>query len=650
MADRGRASPSPAPPSLNDDADGAGAPWPDGWSADHGPVAERPMTRRVVVVGGGIAGLAAAWELARRGDGHRGDGAGGRRPPGRQDRHHRSWTASRSTRAPTPSWPGCRGRCDLCRELGLARRAGGPATAAGAYVATPTRPAAPARRPGAGGARHGSGRSLRSGPAVAPGAARAGLEPLLPGRALADDDDVALGRLVRRRFGREVHERLVDPLVGSINAGDTDHLSLVAAVPQLADVAAPLAQPAAGPALRREGPGRGGRGRRPGLPQPPAGLGHVVEVLAARLAEAGATVRHGHRRRGAGAARRGPLGGGARRRAMRGRRRSCWPPPAGVSADLLAAHAPAAAALLRGVEYASVVMVSLVVEPGDVGRRLDGTGLLVPRSLGHGAGHGGVVGFDEVGPLGAPAASGAAGLAGPRRRRPRPRARRRRPAGDGAPTSWAGSIGAAGRAGRVRVTPLAGVVPAVPAGAPRPGRPPSRGPEPTRPPASRLAGAAYRGLGIPACIRQGRQAAAARGARGRQTAAWSGRVTPGRDGQPARSRRWPWAGPVGGGGAGRHLRGRTESPGRPGEAAATTTTAATPPRRWHLPPPPPRHGHHRGPAATLEPAPTTTALLARCRSRSTRPPTSTPPSPRSCWAPSASPPSGSRRRCTRASG
>ena len=64
------------------------------------------------------------------------------------------------------------------------------------------------------------------------GIARAAAEPLLPRRP--DGDSV--GRLVRSRFGTEVHERLVDPLVGSIYATDTDRFSL-AMVPQLATLA-----------------------------------------------------------------------------------------------------------------------------------------------------------------------------------------------------------------------------------------------------------------------------------------------------------------------------------------------------------------------------------------------------------------------------
>jgi protoporphyrinogen/coproporphyrinogen III oxidase len=65
------------------------------------------------------------------------------------------------------------------------------------------------------------------------GKARAALEPLLP-RTSTDADSI--GEFVRARFGDEVHERLVDALVGSIYAADTDHFSL-AEVPQLAALA-----------------------------------------------------------------------------------------------------------------------------------------------------------------------------------------------------------------------------------------------------------------------------------------------------------------------------------------------------------------------------------------------------------------------------
>ncbi|MGK2949400.1 MAG: FAD-dependent oxidoreductase, partial [Acidimicrobiales bacterium] len=50
---------------------------------------------------------------------------------------------------------------------------------------------------------------------------------------LAPAGDVTIGSVLRSRLGDEVADRLIDPLVGGINAGDTDQLSLAATVPQL---------------------------------------------------------------------------------------------------------------------------------------------------------------------------------------------------------------------------------------------------------------------------------------------------------------------------------------------------------------------------------------------------------------------------------
>ena len=55
------------------------------------------------------------------------------------------------------------------------------------------------------------------------GKARAALEPFLPRTSTESD---SIGEFVRARFGDEVHERLVDSLVGSIYAADTDRFSL----------------------------------------------------------------------------------------------------------------------------------------------------------------------------------------------------------------------------------------------------------------------------------------------------------------------------------------------------------------------------------------------------------------------------------------
>jgi oxygen-dependent protoporphyrinogen oxidase len=58
------------------------------------------------------------------------------------------------------------------------------------------------------------------------------------GRPLLDDGaDVAVGALVRARFGDEVADRLVDPMLGGVYAGRADRLSLATTMPALARAA-----------------------------------------------------------------------------------------------------------------------------------------------------------------------------------------------------------------------------------------------------------------------------------------------------------------------------------------------------------------------------------------------------------------------------
>jgi oxygen-dependent protoporphyrinogen oxidase len=65
------------------------------------------------------------------------------------------------------------------------------------------------------------------------GLARAAMEPLVT-RGRAAQDDVGVGDFLARRFGAQVTERLVDPVLGSLHAGDVSRLSLRAATPYLA--------------------------------------------------------------------------------------------------------------------------------------------------------------------------------------------------------------------------------------------------------------------------------------------------------------------------------------------------------------------------------------------------------------------------------
>ena len=77
--------------------------------------------------------------------------------------------------------------------------------------------------------------TIRSGILSPWGMLRAGADLILPNRM--PSGDISVGTLVRHRLGRQALERLVDPLLGGIYAGRADELSLRAAAPQIDAVA-----------------------------------------------------------------------------------------------------------------------------------------------------------------------------------------------------------------------------------------------------------------------------------------------------------------------------------------------------------------------------------------------------------------------------
>lgn len=207
----------------------------------------------------------------------------------------------------------------------------------------------------------------RSGLLTWRGKARAALEPLLPRTSLEPD---SIGRFVRARFGDEVHERVIDALVGSIYAADTDRFSL-AMVPQLAALAgAGRSTLRAARAARASSPASVG----PVFFAPRRGMQSLVDATTARAVAAGAVVRTG--------ADPGPIGG----------RPGAWlvgddsfdgvvlATPARPSATLVASIAPELSTLLATAETADVAIVTVAVA-GDVWpERLHGrSGYLVTK-------------------------------------------------------------------------------------------------------------------------------------------------------------------------------------------------------------------------------------------------------------------------------
>lgn len=328
--------------------------------------------RRVAVVGGGIAGLAAAHVLAGRLDVHVTLCEADRRLGGKV--RSEAFAGVSLDLGPDAFLARRPEVLDLCTELGLAGELVAPATAIaslwsrgrlrrlppGLALGVPTR----------------FGPLARSGVLSPLGLARVALEPLLPGRPL--DGDAALGDLVRRRLGGEVHRRLVDPLVGGINAGDTDRLSAELTAPSLAAAArchrslvvgarrqAALAPADAGPVFLTL----------------PGGLTRLVDALAARVAATGADVRTGERVNGVAPA----AGGGYVLDAGSGPLAAdavVLAAPAFATAALVVPHAPGAANTLAALDYASVALVALAYPADAVARRLEGSGFLVARGEG----------------------------------------------------------------------------------------------------------------------------------------------------------------------------------------------------------------------------------------------------------------------------
>jgi oxygen-dependent protoporphyrinogen oxidase len=198
------------------------------------------------------------------------------------------------------------------------------------------------------------------------GLARVPLDLVAPGDPVVDD--VSVGALVARRLGREVVELLVDPLLGGVYAGRADQLSLEATMPQLAvalTTQRSLILAARASRSTSEGPVFAGL---------PGGLGRLPAAVAKA---AGATVRTGTTVR---ALERTATGwrlttGSTAEPAYLDADAVVVAVPAAPAARLLRDVAPTAAVGLVGIDYASVAIVTLVLAGPTPG---EGSGYLVP--------------------------------------------------------------------------------------------------------------------------------------------------------------------------------------------------------------------------------------------------------------------------------
>src|SRR5437764_9740342 len=320
--------------------------------------------RRVVVVGAGIAGLATAWHLQQLGvDATVFDAAD--RPGGKV-------RTTELDGVPLDVGPDTfLGRVpwavDLCRELGLGDDLVAPATTRawlwsrgelrplpdGLALGVPLKPLALAR----------------SGVISPAGLARAGSDLVLP--QIKPRADPSVADVIGGRLGHEVLDRLVDPLIGGINAGRSDRLSMAAVAPDL--FAAHRRHRSLIVGLRTE------RRKAPPSDAPlflglRGGMERLTSTLAAKVnvslsSPVDAVARSEDGRLAVAVHGSAPLEADAVVLAV----------PASRAAEILRGASPRAAAELGRVRYASVAVATLAYRPTDIGRPLDGSGFLVPR-------------------------------------------------------------------------------------------------------------------------------------------------------------------------------------------------------------------------------------------------------------------------------
>ncbi|TCO18174.1 oxygen-dependent protoporphyrinogen oxidase [Kribbella steppae] len=201
-------------------------------------------------------------------------------------------------------------------------------------------------------------------------------EAELPSPAL--QEDVAIGRFVAERMGKAVTDKLIDPLLGGVYAGRAEEISLAAAVPDLyAKLRTAPSLLVATAELREAGQRRAGQPVFAGIV---GGVNRLISGLEKDLTARGVQIRR-------------QLAVRRITRTADGYELEAGPVPAPtlLSADgvivavpaapaarMLAELVPAASAELATIEYASMAIVTLAVRKQDWPEGATGSGFLVP--------------------------------------------------------------------------------------------------------------------------------------------------------------------------------------------------------------------------------------------------------------------------------
>lgn len=331
------------------------------------------MGARVAVIGGGISGLAAAWELSRAGRDLtisvlEGSGRVGGKLRLAQVAGHLVDVGSESILARRPE------ALTLIRELGLDSEIIHPAPFGAGIVSRGRRWPMP--------------RGTLMGVPSDPESVRGLLIDTEVERLIAETltppigHDVSVGAFIEQRLGAAVTDRIVEPLLAGVYAGHSRHLSLEMAVPALHRAArdgVPLLEVARAAATAAT------NGRAADVPvfaSLRSGVGSLPLALTRRLRDRGVEVRTGSMVREIRAVDAGwVLVSGPTIDEVEDRFDAVTlATPAAPTSRLLRTVAPRAAQALASIEYASVAIVTIAMDSShrEFAALADSSGFLVP--------------------------------------------------------------------------------------------------------------------------------------------------------------------------------------------------------------------------------------------------------------------------------
>ncbi len=210
---------------------------------------------------------------------------------------------------------------------------------------------------------------------------RMGLELLHPPRRMAAAEDESVAAMVQRHFGPELVDRLADPLLSGIYGADCANLSARAVLPRFVEMEAKYGSLCRAMLASRKKMAamRAGKSAPPLFSSLKNGMQQMVDAVASQLEKSsirtGITISEVRPDGEGGWQVTGP-GINERFDAV------ILSTPAHVQGKLLEGAHPKLAAELRGISYSSSVTLTLIYNKRDLEGRDTGFGFLVPRSEG----------------------------------------------------------------------------------------------------------------------------------------------------------------------------------------------------------------------------------------------------------------------------